>query len=135
MEELLIDDDAHDDVAAAKTEEKKPKIVGVCGGTHLPEIGYAFLPSVWGKGYATEAVKGFIKFYWDTFPNGYPSISDADEKKFLRAVTGPPDENRSAAASIKVLRKCGFEYWKEKLEEGSETMLQVWRCWGPGKKP
>ena len=74
-------------VDGAKPE--KPLIIGVCGGTHLPEIGYIFRLSVWGRGYATEAVKGFIKFYWVTFPNGHPSISDADERKFLKAVTGP----------------------------------------------
>ncbi|KAL8769614.1 MAG: hypothetical protein Q9209_004411 [Squamulea sp. 1 TL-2023] len=121
-------------------KQVKPQVVGVCGGTCLPEIGYMFKPSVWGRGYATESLKGFTRFYWKTFPGGHPSISDADERKFLKAVTGPADKNRSAAASIAVLKKCGFEYWKDQEEEdnatrGQKIMLHVWRHLGLGHRP
>lgn len=52
------------------------------------------------------------------------------------AVTGPPGEAPQAAASIAVLKKCGFEYWKEQKEDdnvrpGKSIMLPVWRRWGP----
>ncbi|KAL8696190.1 MAG: hypothetical protein Q9201_007780 [Fulgogasparrea decipioides] len=125
--------DARDD--HGKTTDKSP-VIGVMGGTHLPEIGYIFRPSVWGRGYATEALKGFIKFYWETFPQGHPSIPLADNRGYLEAVTGTADEAPQASASIAVLKKCGFQYWGEqKAEEvekpGQTVMLPVWRCWGP----
>lgn len=124
------------------TERKQSEVVGLCGGTTLPEIGYIFRPKVWGRGYAQEALKGFIKFYWDTFPDGHPSIPNADDRKYLMAVTGPAGEAPTSDASIAVLKKCGFEYWKEQMEKESlgrigerEMMLPVWRRWGPGHSP
>ncbi|KAL9576677.1 MAG: hypothetical protein Q9212_006904 [Teloschistes hypoglaucus] len=121
------------------TNGKKPHVIGICGATHLPEVGYMFRPSAWGKGYATEALQGFIEFYWETFPQGHPSISDADERTYLKAVTGPPEEAPQSAASIRVLKKCGFEYWKEQKEDdsvhpGVVVMLPVWRLWGPNQQ-
>lgn len=97
-----------------------------------------YRPSAWGKGYATEALQGLLKFYWETFPQGHPSISDADKRNYLKAVTGPPEEFPQAAASIRVLKKCGFEYWKEQKQDdnpnpGVDVMLPVWRRWGPNQ--
>ncbi|KAL8993402.1 MAG: hypothetical protein Q9188_007336 [Gyalolechia gomerana] len=119
-------------------KSEQPQVIGLCGGTTLPEIGYMFRPAVWGRGYAQEALRGFIKFYWDTFPEGHPMIAIAEDRKYLMAVTGPPDESPTAAASIAVLKKCGFDYWKEQKEADSlgpgerDIMLPVWRRWGPG---
>ncbi|KAL8899784.1 MAG: hypothetical protein Q9207_006029 [Kuettlingeria erythrocarpa] len=87
-----------------KQDEKTP-VIGIVGGTQLPEIGYMFRPAYWGRGYATEAVKGFIEFYWDTFPDGHPTIAQAEERKFLKAVTGPVEEAPQTRASIAVLKK------------------------------
>ncbi|KAI4124173.1 MAG: hypothetical protein LQ338_004948 [Usnochroma carphineum] len=120
--------------------EEKPGMIGMVGGTILPEIGYMLRPSFWGRGYATEAVRGFIKFYWDTFPEGHPSIANHDERMYLKAVTGPPEEAPQARASIAVLKKCGFDYWKDEGREDSfqpeeKIMLPVWRRWGPGYGP
>ena len=104
----------------------------------LPEIGYMLRPAVWGRGYAQEALRGFLKFYWETFPQGHPVIPNAEDRTYLMAVTGPPDEAPQSAASIAVLKKCGFEFWKEQKEsdslgpEKSEKMLPVWRLWAPG---
>ncbi|KAL8717440.1 MAG: hypothetical protein Q9225_005306 [Loekoesia sp. 1 TL-2023] len=120
------------------TKSEQPQVIGMCGGTVLPEIGYMLRPSVWGRGYATEALRGFIKFYWETFPEGHPNIPVAEERTYLKARTGPADEAPQAAASIAVLKKCGFEYWKEEPEVDTlsptqnEVMLPVWRKWGPG---
>ena len=100
-----------------------------------PELGYAFNPEVWGKGLATEAIRGMIEAYWETFPNGHPAVGD-EERTYLMAYT-----EKSNLASEKVLRKNGFEFWKEKEddeplnakgEEKEEKMLNVWRLWKPG---
>ncbi|KAI4178734.1 MAG: hypothetical protein L6R41_008244 [Letrouitia leprolyta] len=125
-----------------KSDKQQRQVIGLCGGTTLPEIGYIFRPAVWGRGYAQEALKGFIKFYWDTFPDGHPLIPKAEDKKYLMAITGPAEGSPTSAASIAVLKKCGFEYWKDQMEKESlgnlgegEIMLPVWRRWGPGHSP
>ncbi|MCJ1271455.1 hypothetical protein MMC22_011356 [Lobaria immixta] len=107
------------------------KFIGICGGHRLPEIGYLFDPAVWGKGYATEAVEGFIKAYWDTFPDGFPGL-EGEDKDFLMAVT-----DKDNFGSVTVLKRNGFEYWKEKEEDdeltGGKVRLTVRRVWRPGK--
>ncbi|KAL8825279.1 MAG: hypothetical protein Q9170_007859 [Blastenia crenularia] len=116
----------------------KPQVIGLCGGTKLPEIGYMYRPSVWGRGYATEALNGFIKFYWETFPQGHPSIEAAEEKEYLLATTGPPDEHPNSASSMAVLKKCGFDFWEyspSPVPGESGVMLLGWRRWGPGYSP
>lgn len=109
--------------------KERPPVVGMCGGTTLPELGYMFRPSVWGLGYATEALEGFIRWYWTTFPNGHPTL-EGEDTTYLSAVTNPPSE---AGASIAVLKKCGFEYWKEEeVDDGSgngKVLLPAWRRW------
>ncbi|KAL8709634.1 MAG: hypothetical protein Q9220_005726 [cf. Caloplaca sp. 1 TL-2023] len=133
VEELVDSEDA-----GKKTASQR--VIGAVGGTDLPEIGYMFRPSVWGRGYATEALQGFINFYWKTFPLGHPRIGDGDERKYLKAVTGPPEEAAQAAASVAVLKKCGFEYWKDQVEDDTvspeqQVTLSVWRRWDPWQKP
>ena len=106
------------------------KVVGLCGGQSLPDIGYSFHPSLWGQGYATEAIRGFLEAYWETFPIGFPGLQ-GDERDYLRARTDA--RNR---ASIAVLRKLGFEFWKEEEEDrdgGKDKVLVcIWRLWRPG---
>ena len=43
--------------------------------------------------------------------------------------------------SVRVLQKCGFEFWKEMVErvwqgkEGAGLVAHRYRIWGPGKGP
>jgi RimJ/RimL family protein N-acetyltransferase len=77
-------------------------LIGFVGVHTVPEVGYMIHPSKWGYGYATEALNGFLDFY-------FPYMKELGERaEFVEAVADP--EN---AGSIKVLEKCGF-WLKEK---------------------
>jgi len=109
--------------------------LGICGVHNAPEIGYAFCPEIWGKGFATEAVQGLIKAYWDAFPHGHPRIKGEDED-YLEGRT-----HRWNAASEQVLRKNGFEFWEGSEaepkgdangEEPGKEISNAWRLWKLG---
>ena len=92
------------------------------GGSHIfesdlgwPEIGYMLGPSSWGKGYATEFLKGFLEAWW-ALPREAAELSvESDtvvgegevKEEMLCALTDPPNE-----ASQKVLSKVGFKLVK-----------------------
>jgi RimJ/RimL family protein N-acetyltransferase len=75
--------------------------VGMCGliqreGLEDVDVGYAFLPQFWGKGYAIEAVQGVL-----THAKNIVRLS--------RVVAIVDPENRG---SIRVLEKAGFRFTK-----------------------
>src|SRR3954453_8969778 len=77
-------------------------VIGLVGVHTIPEVGYMIHPSKWGYGYATEALKGFLDFY-------FPYMTGRGEKaEFVEAWIA-----RENTRSIKVLEKCGF-WLKEK---------------------
>ncbi len=71
------------------------KLIGIVNDTgienNIIEIGYAINPEYWGRGYATEALKGAIQYL---FESGYAVIR-----------AGIFEEN---IASRRVLEKCGL---------------------------
>lgn len=71
------------------------------------QIGYAFIPEAWGRGYATEITKAGIDFFFST--------QNAD---VLYAITETPN-----TASQKVLLKCGFEFYKN-LKEAEKDLIK-----------
>ncbi|KAL6720824.1 hypothetical protein ACLMJK_002749 [Lecanora helva] len=118
---------------------EEDQIIGSLGAHTIPEIGYTFRPSAWGKGYATEAMKAWIQWYWSKFPNGHPLLG-AEENQYLTARTGPGGDS-----SRNVLRKCGFKWFaEEELKEeevsekekslfgkGNRLVLEEWRLERP----
>ncbi|KAH1570549.1 hypothetical protein KXX17_000866 [Aspergillus fumigatus] len=70
-----------------------------------PEIGYSIHPDYWGKGYATEALDGLLKTWWD-LPR-QPQLTSAEDR-------AEPTEKvfalceKTNAGSSKVLSKYGF---------------------------
>lgn len=84
----------------------KPSLefIGWCGLKNRPErneidLGYRFLKSTWGKGYATEAAFACIKY-------GF-------EKLGLKRIVGRAMPGN--IASLKVLEKCGMTYIGEDM--------------------
>lgn len=80
------------------------EFIGWCGLKSRPErneidLGYRFLKSTWGKGYATEAAFACIKY-------GF-------EKLGLKRIVGRAMPGN--IASIKVLEKCGMTYIGEDI--------------------
>ena len=92
------------------------EVIGFCGLVHPggqseAEIKYAYLRDVWGKGYATEVVKGMINY-----------AASVHKIRYLIATTAPQN-----IASHNVLLKAGMERGELRTEEdGSATQVFVW---------
>ncbi|GFG08347.1 hypothetical protein IFM61392_05319 [Aspergillus lentulus] len=92
-----------------------------------PEIGYSIHPDYWGKGYATEALYGLLKTWWN-LPrqpqlNSAEDGSDPTEKVFALC------ESNNAGSS-RVLSKCGFRVIKQVVYDEDELLL--WELERPG---
>ncbi|KAF2424265.1 acyl-CoA N-acyltransferase [Tothia fuscella] len=81
---------------------EKPLVIGSIGSARGEEIGYMFHPDYWGRGYATEALIGFIKTYFEKLPHA----------EFLLAKT-----DVSNKASRRVLEKVGFVHIEDEIFE------------------
>ncbi|MBX5462240.1 MAG: GNAT family N-acetyltransferase [Steroidobacteraceae bacterium] len=90
--------------------------IGLCGllkrtWLMLPDIGFAYLPEFWGKGYAFEAASAVLSWARD-----HRDITE------LCAITAP--DNRG---SIRVLEKLGFAFERVvRSPEGQQSRL--FRC-------
>jgi RimJ/RimL family protein N-acetyltransferase len=75
--------------------------IGMCGLIKRDQLddvdlGYAFLPEFWGKGYAAEAAKACLEYGWNQVG-----------LKRIVAITDPAN-----ASSIRVLERLGFTFEK-----------------------
>ncbi|MDH5434377.1 MAG: GNAT family N-acetyltransferase [Gammaproteobacteria bacterium] len=76
--------------------------IGMCGilkrpQLEFPDIGYAFLPDFWHKGYAIESVKAVLR-----------DGKDNHQLSSIQAITNPDN-----TSSIRLLEKLDFEYISE----------------------
>ena len=83
------------------------EFIGWCGLKYRPErdevdLGYRFIKTAWGKGFASEAAMASINY-------GF-------EKLGLRRIVGRAMPGN--IASIKVLEKCGMRFVGEELVDG-----------------
>lgn len=83
------------------------QFIGWCGLKARPErneidLGYRFLKSAWGKGYATESAFACLKY-------GFEKL------QLPRIIGRAMPEN---IASLKVLEKCGMKYIGEDIVDG-----------------
>ncbi len=101
----------------AINEKEGGRFVGCFVITPIPkeperiQLGYSFIPEVWGRGYATEVSKGGVEYFHTSTP-----------LMELYAVT--ETEN---TASENVLRKVGFELLEKKMEGEKELLVLIMR--------
>jgi RimJ/RimL family protein N-acetyltransferase len=87
--------------------KERMEFIGWCGLKTRPErkeidLGYRFLKTAWGKGYATEAAFACIKY-------GFEKLS------LQRIVGRAMPEN---IGSLRVLEKCGMTYTEDEIVDG-----------------
>ncbi|CRG91673.1 chitin synthase [Talaromyces islandicus] len=104
---FLRNNNTHDDIQ----EKEEGAFIGVCGLVALnslpvssrPIFGYMFLPEAWGKGYGTEAVRGFQDAWREILAASQLDPADVADVGIIHAVTVSTN-----LASMKILRKCGW---------------------------
>jgi RimJ/RimL family protein N-acetyltransferase len=108
------------------------RVIGYVGINEVypsPEIGYSIHPNYWGKGYATEALKGLLELWWSLpcqSPDG--DGAGAEETESVFAIC-----EKTNLGSAKVLRKCGFSLFREMTFEhdGGFDELFIWELKRP----
>ena len=96
----------------ALIEKGKDVLIGFCGlhyiaGMNEVNIGYAIEKSKWGLGFGAEIVKKILEI-------GFHQLG----LKKIVAVIDPNNE-----LSLKLIRKCGFTYWKDSSYMGRPRVV------------
>ncbi|KAK0657287.1 GNAT domain-containing protein [Cercophora newfieldiana] len=102
-----------------------------CSSQGWPEMGYMFKTQHWGKGLATEFLKGFVE-RWRTLPREEvelkvkeASVIGGEEGRAREVLVAITDEVNWG--SKKVLEKNGFERFLEWKGAGQDVTLVGWR--------
>lgn len=96
-------------------DDPTERIVGVVGFNRLaiaPNIGYNIQFDFWGKGYATEAMKGVLDWWWTLPREGEETSGKGRGKEVILALA-----NKANIGSIRVLEKSGFQVYHEHFYE------------------
>ncbi|KAF2495406.1 acyl-CoA N-acyltransferase [Lophium mytilinum] len=80
-----------------ETSTPAPRVIGVIGAMRTPEVGYMINTEYWGKGYASEALQGYMPIFFDH----YSGKERHDYASALVDTTHTP--------SRRVLEKAGFK--------------------------
>ena len=99
--------------AVERREDNVP--LGLCGivrrpGLDAEDLGYAFLPAYWGRGYAREAAAATVAYARDTLGLGR-----------LLAIVAPAN-----APSIRVLEAVGMRYERDARMDGDSEDVRVY---------
>ncbi|KAK1704242.1 acetyltransferase [Colletotrichum lupini] len=111
-----------------------PSSPGLPGGElGWPEIGYLFCKEAWGKGYATEFLRGFVGAWWSLPRSAAPALR-VERSVVNGAAVVAVGEILTAVTELdnlpsqKVLDKTGFQklkVWTERDEKTQETTTLV----------
>ena len=96
------------------------EFIGWCGLKYVPErdeidLGYRFIKTSWGNGYATEAAKYTLQY-------GFNSLD-------IHCITGRAHIDN--LASIRVLEKIGMQFIREEVVDNCPVRTYT-ACWQPG---
>ncbi|KZF19067.1 acyl-CoA N-acyltransferase [Xylona heveae TC161] len=88
------------DIVATSTSTKSlvpssDTVIGIVGAFEHAKVAYRFHPATWGRGYATEALKGFLNWFFAR----HTELQSVVAKVFEHNI-----------ASGRVLERCGFKY-------------------------
>ncbi|KAL2871789.1 GNAT family N-acetyltransferase [Aspergillus lucknowensis] len=98
-------------------ERVPDRIVGTVGiwmgtsevtGLERSEVGYSFVPAVWGRGYASEAVLGIAEWWF-----GLTAGEEEGNCQRLFAIV-----EKTNRGSVRVMEKCGFQSVAEAEKDG-----------------
>lgn len=96
------------------------ELVGFCGFVPCEEgaeIGWRLAPTMWGRGFATEAARAVLQYGFDLF--GFPRV----------LATVQP----SNSASVRVIEKLGLSYREARFRQGRE--IHVYSRQNPAAQP
>ncbi|KAF2445669.1 acyl-CoA N-acyltransferase [Karstenula rhodostoma CBS 690.94] len=99
--------------SAPGTSTTWPRVIGMIGAVRAPEIGYMLNHNYWGKGYATEALRGFIPLFFEHYSGGPPGRFE-----YAEAHTDP-----ELTASQHVLEKVGFKLHELREKDFENPLL------------
>ncbi|KAK2758754.1 hypothetical protein FQN54_003445 [Arachnomyces sp. PD_36] len=128
--------------AITRRDDPTDRLIGGIGvNDHDPRstgsyIGYVLHPDYWGKGYATEALKGMLKGWWslprrEVAEGEFKEEIDDDEALRWKRREEDGDEyllgmaNKANGASLKVMLKSGFEVLEEFQVEDGSTLVRT----------
>ncbi len=111
----------------SESSEIHDHVIGFIGITKPPGIFYIFDQQHWGKGYATETLRNFLRTYWDAYPDGLIGAAE-DVQDCLEA-----DVAHGNIASENVLKKHGFVYVRDDIMKrpDREVPTRVFRLTRP----
>ena len=97
--------------------ERAGEVIGKLGAWRLPDIGYLLSPSVWGQGYASEALAAFIAHR--RRQSGGDLTADTDPRNVasnrLLAKHGFVETGRASRTWLVGDEYCDSIYWRLKL--------------------
>ncbi len=134
LERYLPPNDSRTSIFVIEELSNPGRVIGAIG-SHVaepPECGYMLRTEYWGKGYATEALRGWLQIYWE-LPRREVDVDDkiddlerhVDDAGVLREVLRA-EIAADNVPSGNVLEKCGFvRGGSEEIEENGGVVKLV----------